>query len=179
MLFVHSIIFQKAEIKTAIFQYVSVTLVSLLRYSAHGLLKISSCSFIVAFHEPYLTTQSDMTCLIALFKLRVVFFCQFDVVFSTSHHRLCHCEWFSHRTPDFSYHAGRLSKQKPPSVNKSQIVLAKLHLSTTMKVSAPTPKLNNSVAEAIQTGTAVSYLIRSIAKLADTSDKGTALISFL
>ena len=29
------------------------------------------------------------------------------------------------------------------------------------------------------TGTAVSYLIRSIAKLADTSDKGTALISFL
>ena len=31
----------------------------------------------------------------------------------------------------------------------------------------------------IQTGTAVSYLIRSIAKLADTSDRGTALISFL
>ncbi len=37
----------------------------------------------------------------------------------------------------------------------------------------------NDVVKHPQTGTAVSYLIRSIAKLAETSDSGTALISFL
>ena len=39
--------------------------------------------------------------------------------------------------------------------------------------------LSPSNPDSPHTGTAVSYLIRSIAKLADTSDKGTALISFL
>jgi hypothetical protein len=39
--------------------------------------------------------------------------------------------------------------------------------------------LNQPNSKPPQTGTAVSYLIRSIAKLAETSDNGTALISFL